>query len=98
VDQRRTLAAQRREIEALTPAEVNAALRKWINPDALRIVMVTSDGAALRRELVSGAPSPIHYDSPVPAEVLAEEKRIEALPLGLGEGDVRVVPSTALFE
>ena len=81
-----------------TVEQVNSAIRKWIDPKQLHIVLVTRDAAKTKRELLSGAPTPIHYDVTVPKAVLDEDKRIESMPLGLKESDIEVVKAGELFE
>jgi zinc protease len=88
----------RARIATLTTDEVNAAIRKWIHPAELRFAVVTKDGAGMAKALLDGVPSSIHYDSPKPPEVLADDKTIEKLPFGLTDKEVRVAPASALFE
>jgi zinc protease len=88
----------RERLPSLTAAEVNAAIRQWIDPSRLRYAMVTADGAAFQAELLSGRPTPIHYNSPKPAEILEEDKKIQVQRLGLDARNVRVLRSDQLFE
>ncbi len=82
----------------LTTAQVNAAIRKWITPQRLRIAIVTKNGAELVRELASGEPSPIHYPSPKPQAILEEDRTIERFPLPLKATDIEIVSAKQLFE
>jgi zinc protease len=61
-------------------------------------VFVTADADDLAQRLASGAPSPIEYNSDKPADLLAEDRRIQALPLGLSKDRVRVVDADTVFE
>ncbi len=61
------------------------------------VVIVTPNAQALAEALVADAPSPITYDSPKPAEVLAEDQEIAAFPLRVRREDVRVVPVAEVF-
>jgi zinc protease len=88
----------RDRLPAITEADVNAALRRWIDPGRLKYALVTSDGAAAKAELVSGKPTPVRYNAPKPQAILDEDKRIEVWPLGLDEHDTRVVKADDLFE
>jgi zinc protease len=92
------LANLRARLATLTLDEVNAAIRKWIVPDKLRVAIVTRDGAALVKQLTSDAPTPITYTAEKPAELVAEDKTIAAFPLGLKAADVKVVKASELFE
>jgi zinc protease len=87
-----------RELDALTPEKVNAALKKHVDPKGVRFVFVTADADDLARRLAGNQPSPIKYNSDKPAELLAEDKRIEALPLGLAKERIRIVDAGTVFE
>jgi zinc protease len=88
----------RRMLDELTLDEVNAAVRKHVQPDDLVIAMVTADAAGMKRALSSGAPSRIDYgELKMPAEVLAEDEHIEKHPLRVEERNVRVVPVDRMF-
>ncbi len=63
----------------------------------MTIAIVTKDAAALKKTLVSGTKTPPSYDAPKPKEVTDEDKVIEALPLGLKDEDVKIVPIADLF-
>jgi len=92
------LARLRRDLGTLTLAQVNAALRKHLDPARLRFAFVARDARALERALGSGAPSPIRYASPRPPKLLEEDKRVEVQPLRLGASDVRVLDGRKMFE
>jgi zinc protease len=92
------LEGMRRGMSGVKPEDVSSALRKHIDPAALRIAIVTKGAEALRAEILSGKPSPIHYATPKDKGVLEEDRKIEAFPLGLKPDQVRVVKSGELFE
>ena len=46
-------------IDELTLEDVNAAIRKYLNPNDLQIAIVTKDGKALAETLASDAPTPV---------------------------------------
>lgn len=85
------------ELGRLTLEEVNAALRRHLRRDSLQIVMVTKDGAGLKKALVGNAPSPVTYNSPKPPEVMEEDKVIQAYPIQVKAEDVKVVPADRVF-
>ena len=87
-----------RELNALTVDDVNAAIRKYISAKNLKVAIVANDAAALKEALVSNAPSPITYKSPVSEKILEEDKAISTLPLGINASKTRVVPVNMLFE
>lgn len=89
----------RRMMDELTLQDVNAAIHKYIATDRLVIAMVTADAAAMKKALVSGAPSPIDYgEITKSADLLAEDKEIEAYPLRIEAKDVTIVPVTEMLE
>jgi zinc protease len=94
------LATFRKMMDELTLDEVNAAIRKHMQADRIQIAMVTSDAKGMMEAITSGAPSPVHYPSGVTmgAEILAEDKIIEAWPLAIPAANVTIIPVEAMFE
>jgi zinc protease len=82
----------------LTLADVNRAIKKHLRADRLQIVGVAKDAAQLKAQLTADAPTPIHYNSPKPQDIVDEDKIVEKWPLGLKAPDVSVVPVDAVFE
>jgi zinc protease len=88
----------RRRLAALTLEDVNAAIRKYLLTNRMRIVAVTKDAEALRGAILEGKPSPITYAAPKPPEILEEDKVIQAYPVKVEERNVRVVPVEQVFQ
>jgi zinc protease len=86
------------ELAKLTLANVNAALRRHLRSDRMRIVMVTKDGAALREAIVKNTPSPIKYNSAKPAEILEEDKIIQTYKINVKPEDITIVPVAQVFQ
>jgi len=82
----------------LTREQVNAAIRKHLSPENMKIVLVAENAAKLRDALVSDAPSPMTYNSPKPQDILDEDKIVEKLPLKIKRENVRIVKVESLFE
>jgi zinc protease len=82
----------------VTREQVNAAIRKHLRADRLQIVAVTDHAADLKRQIVGAGPSTIEYNSPKPAEILAEDKIVGAFDIGLRPEDVEIVPVEKIFE
>jgi len=82
----------------ITKDEVDAAVKKHLRSPSMRVVIVTKDAAALREALISGAASPISYESPKPPAVMAEDKEIASFPLKISASDVEVVKVEELFQ
>ena len=91
------LANFRRVVPTLKLAEVNAAIRKYLRPERMWIAMVSEQADSLADRLASGVASPMTYATPKPDAVLAEDKTIEAYPLGLRKEQIQVVPVDAMF-
>ena len=81
----------------LTVDDVNKAIRKHINPDAMKIVIITKDAEALKQKLIADGVSTITYESEKPKELLDEDKVIGATKLGIRAENIRVVPADDVF-
>lgn len=89
-----------KELETLTVAEVNAAVRKHLNPDNLKIAVVVDagKGAEFFEGLAGNVPSPMTYDAPKPQKVLDDDRKIEVFPVAVNRAKSRVVEAKDLFE
>jgi len=93
------LAEVQARLPRLTREQVNAAARRHLQAKDLVVAIVCKDAAALREKLLSGAPTPIVYDTEgTPPEILTEDKAIEAYALPLNRERVRIVPAAGMFE
>jgi zinc protease len=84
-------------LDQLTPEKVNAALRKHVRLNGMQFVYISKDAQELARMLRQETRSPITYNTDKPAELLAEDKKIERFPVGVG-ARVRVVQDSTMFE
>jgi zinc protease len=82
----------------LTLADVNRVIRENLVTDDMQYVFVTRDAADLRQRLVSDRASPMVYEAEKPAELLAEDREIEALSLDFDDEDVRIISSAEVFD
>ena len=82
----------------ITKDEVDSAVKKYLRSPSMQVVIVTKDAAALRDALVSGAASPITYESAKPPAVMAEDKEIASFPLQISAADVKIVKVEDLFQ
>jgi zinc protease len=87
-----------RQLDGLTVEQVNAALRRHVDLAGIRYVFIAADADDLAKRLASGAPSPVTYNTDKSADLLAEDQRIQALPLGLAKDRVEVVDADTVFE
>lgn len=88
----------RETISDLTLDEVNAAIKKHLQYDNVRIAMVTGQAEELKTALSTDAPSPMTYGSDKPAEVLEEDKEIEAFPLDIDEANIEIIEVEAFLQ
>ena len=56
------------------------------------------DQEQLKKQLVGSGPTPIEYNSAKPADILAEDKLVEKLDLGLRPDDIQIVPVNSVFQ
>lgn len=82
----------------LTREQVNAAIRRHLRADRLQIVAVSANAQDLKRQIAGAGPSTIEYNSPKPADILAEDKIVGAFDIGLRPEDVDIVPVEKVFE
>ena len=84
-------------LEALTVAEVNAAIRRHLQHDDLAVGIVTRDAAAFRDRLLANEPSPPTYNTEVPEAIRAEDALIDGFELAINPDRVRVAPVGEMF-
>ncbi|HYP28916.1 MAG TPA: pitrilysin family protein [Blastocatellia bacterium] len=88
----------RSSLSRLTLDDVNKAIRKYLQADNVKVVVVTRDAKGFRAAALSGNPSPVAYTAPMPKEVLEEDKAIETYKLSLDPKDVEIVPVDVIFQ
>jgi zinc protease len=81
----------------LALADVNRVIRENLGAENLQYVFVTQDASDLRRRLIENLPSPMVYGSEKSPELLAEDKVIESLPLGIDEDHVAIEMAEEVF-
>lgn len=91
------LARFREIVPTLTREEVNAAIKKYLQLERLKLAIVTGEAEKLRQVLTTNAPSPITYPTEKSPAILAEDKEIAAYPLTFAEGAVQIVPIEEIF-
>jgi zinc protease len=100
------LASWRKRLAAVTPAQVNAAWKKWMGAGKIQIVMVSRGAEALKKTILAGTPTPMHYEKDAqgktavkPKALLDADAVIEKKPFGVSrDADVEVIPVEKLFE
>jgi zinc protease len=86
------------QLAKLTLADVNAAIRRHLRSDRMRIVVVTKNGEAFRDAIVKNTPSPITYNSPKEKSLMEEDKIIREYRVPVKPEDVVLVPVPRVFE
>jgi zinc protease len=92
------LAKFQRALQDLSLEEVNAAIRKHLQTERLKIAIVTGEAETLRQQMASDAATPMQYKTPKPDAILAEDKEIATYPLGIADENIRVIPVEQIFE
>ncbi|MBL8740753.1 MAG: hypothetical protein JNK04_06660 [Myxococcales bacterium] len=87
----------REAIASARADEVQAMLKKHLDPKALNFVFVTKNAEGLRDALTSQAPSPIVYATPKPPEVLEQDKAVERQPLPMTKDRVRIIDASTVM-
>ncbi|HSE38642.1 MAG TPA: pitrilysin family protein [Blastocatellia bacterium] len=88
----------RDQLAKLTLEDVNRAIRKHLQAENVKIVVVTKDAEAFKQAAVEGKPSPISYTSMPPKEILDEDKIIETYKLNFNPKKVEVLPVAQVFQ
>lgn len=88
----------REMMDSITLEEVNAAIKKHLQVNSMKIVFITENADALAADLVSNASSPITYTSPKSQDILDEDKSIIDYPLNFKKEKIQVVPVEELFK
>jgi zinc protease len=85
-------------VDAVTPEQVNAAIKKHLQDDNMYLVVITKDAAAFKQKLMSGQPTSITYAGERSAALLADDKIISAFPIKVREQDITILPIEKVFQ
>jgi zinc protease len=88
----------RDQLAKLKLEDVNRAIKKHLQAENVRIVVVTKDAEAFKQAAVEGKTSPISYTSMPAKEILEEDKSIESYKLNFDPKKVEVVPVDRVFQ
>lgn len=88
----------RAQLAKLTLTEVNRAIKKYLQADHVKVVVVTKDAQAFKDAALANKPSPISYTSPPAKAILEEDKLIESYKLNFNPRRVEIVPVAQVFE
>ena len=84
-------------IRELTLEDVNAAIRRHLRWDGLKIVMVGEGMTEMRESILANRESPMTYNSPKPDEILAEDEVVMRREICVAAGDAEVVAVDEMF-
>jgi len=87
----------RQGLDELTLADVNRVIRENLRTDGVQYVFITRDAEDLRQRLANNQPSPMTYDADQPAELLEEDKAINAVSLNVAEDAIKVISAEKVF-
>ncbi|HVG18039.1 MAG TPA: pitrilysin family protein [Blastocatellia bacterium] len=82
----------------LTLKDVNRVIKQYLQADNVKIVVVAKDADGFAGAALANKPSPVSYPSPMPKEILEEDKVIENYRLGFDPKRVAVVPVEQVFQ
>ena len=88
----------RDQLGKLTLADVNRVIKKHLQADNVKIVVVTRDAEGFKKAALDGKASPINYTSMPPREILEEDKIIESYKLNFNPKKVEVIPVAQVFQ
>jgi zinc protease len=83
--------------ESLTVEQLNAAIRRHVDPARLQIAMIAPNAEALATAIAEERPSPIEYNSEQSAEVLAEDREVVGYRLGIPRDRIQIAPVSETF-
>jgi zinc protease len=92
------LESYRTALGAMTPAKMQEALKRHLDPTRLNFVYVTKDAAGLKAKLSSKAASPIEYATPKAEDVMSIDKTIATFPLPMHPALIEVVDANSVME
>jgi zinc protease len=88
----------RAQLAKLTLADVNRTIKKYLQAENVKIIIVTKDAEEFTKAALTNQPSPIHYTSPPPQAILDEDKSIAVYKLNFDPKAVTVVPVEQVFQ
>ena len=89
-----------KELATITLDDVNAAIRKYLSADNIKIAVVVDagKGSEFFEAMANNVPTPMTYESPKPEKTVNDDKEIAVFPLKINRAKSRVVDSKDLFE
>lgn len=88
----------RDRLARLTLEDVNRAIKKHLTADNVKVIVVANDAETFAKTAAEDRPSPISYPSPMPKDILEEDKLIVTYKLNLNSKNVEIVPVDQVFQ
>jgi zinc protease len=87
------------KLDALTRAQVNAAIKKHLRSDNLKVAVVTKGADAFLNDLINNTPSPMTYEAEgIPAPVIEEDKAVAVYRLNVNKAASKIVDVSEMFK
>jgi zinc protease len=87
------------KLDAVTLADVNAAIRKFLRADRARIGVVTKGADAFLRDVINNTASPMKYEAEgIPADVVSEDAAIAVYTLTINREKSKIVDVEEMFK
>ncbi len=87
------------KLDAVTLAQVNAAIKRHLRADRARIGVVTKGADAFLRDLITNQASPMTYDAEgIAADVLAEDAAVAVYQLSINREKSKIVDVEEMFK
>ncbi len=88
-----------KRLPSLTKKEVDDAIKKYLNYQNIKVVMVTEGANEFASDLISNKVSPITYQhSNISQHILDEDRYIQKYPLKINEKKLKIVKAEEVFE
>lgn len=88
----------RKMMDEITLDEVNAAIKKHLQYENIKIAVITENAVDLKQALIENRESPIEYATPKAPEVYEEDKHIINYPLSIKEENIKILQVENLFK
>jgi zinc protease len=92
------LESARKAFASMDVEKVNAAIKAHLHSGNCKVLIVTRDAEALRKELAGGTAATIEYDTPKPDEVHEADRSIVGFDPGFQADRMEIVAVEELFE
>ncbi len=93
------LAEVQERLPKITHADVNRAIKTYLNSDNVYIAIITQDAEGLKNDLIANTPSPISYANPnMPQNILDEDLVIQTFPLDILPEKIRIAKASDFFK